>query len=308
MECRQARGPEALQSLWNRTAPIRDPQLVIVLSLPRSGSSFVTRALHQSGLDLFVGPEAPGIGSSPFNLEGYFEDTWVTLLNDQLIRMTCGMNANLLHLPRMTEVNRPDSAVISSYIYDLDESTVVHPRNYTQDVEHYTGTNWDVWGISRMVPGQKWYRAYSRAGLATGHEVMQGVQRLAELASAVDHPTVLKDPRLSLTLWQLDLPCRIVVIERELAAVLDSMRRHYGQRMFTTQPFEGHSWVSNHFNYQVLPQSFEEYVEEYQSLLHRSIGDREHVFVRLEDIAAGNTEALSNFMGRRIRLDADGEY
>lgn len=303
MENGQIRGSDPFQSVWDKTSLTGEPSLVVVLSLPRSGSSFVTRALHQSGLELFVGPEAPRMGSSSFNQNGYFEDTWITLLNDQLIRMSLGSNANLLHLPRMPEARRPDLEMARGFFYDLDESTVVRPRDYEQEIEHYTGTNWDVWGISRMGPDEKWHRAYSRAGLATGEDVMKGVEQVAEIASAVTRPTVLKDPRLSLTLWQLEIPCRVVVVERQRSAVLDSMRRHYGQRLFTNQPFGGYSWVSNHFNYQVLPQTFEEYVEAFEQLLRRSIANREHVIVSLEDIAAGETKSLSNFLERRIRLD-----
>lgn len=303
MESGQIRGSDPRQPAWDRTSMTGVPSLVVVLSLPRSGSSFLTRALHQSGLELFAGPEAPRMSSSSFNQKGYFEDTWITLLNDQLIRMSLGSDANLLHLPRMPEARRPDLKTARGFFYDLDESTVVRPRDYEQEIEHYTGANWDVWGISRMGTDEKWYRAYSRAGLATGEDVMKGVQQVAEIASAVTRPTVLKDPRLSLTLWQLEIPCRIVVIRRKRSAVLDSMRRHYGQRLFTNQPFDGYSWVSNHFNYQVLPQTFEEYVEVFENLLRRSIANREHVIVSLEDIAAGETKNLSNFLERRIRLD-----
>ena len=55
---------------------------VIVLSLPRCGSSLLTNLISSAGYNVY-GSEL--LGPSAFNIDGYFEDTKVTLLNDQLI-------------------------------------------------------------------------------------------------------------------------------------------------------------------------------------------------------------------------------
>lgn len=276
----------------------REP-LVAILSLPRSGSSYLARLIQDQGMHLFSSGFNIEMSPSSFNPEGYLEDVWLALLNDQLIRLLWGMRASMLHIPQ-PDARTPDPLrKLLDFSYDLDETSVVVPDNYQRDVRLYTGADWDVWGLTRMQPGGKWHQVYSRAELQTGVQIAEGIEKVREAITNSRRPLLIKDPRLALTFSILNLDCRVVIIRRHRQDVLDSMRRHYGPRLFTTKQFAGYEWVSNHFNYQVPPQKFDDYADNYDQLFREITRSRETIEVQFQDIVTGNTGELAAFLAAR---------
>lgn len=262
----------------------------------------MARVIVDSGIPLFQGPLNLQMSASEFNAGGYFEDVWLTLLNDQLIRMAWGPSASMLFVP---ELDCPDWDSIErqrAFRYDLDSDSVIIPADYEENLEAYTGHDWDVWGLTRMLPGTKWHQCYRRAGISQGVEVVTMAEQFGRTLANSDTPVVVKDPRMALTMPFLDIECRVVLLHRDPDAVLRSMRRHYGPRLFTDEPYDGFDWVSNHFNYRVPPQAFSVYWSRYWAAMQRSIVGREHVLIDLDRFISGEHEVLEDFLGHAVNV------
>ena len=249
---------------------------ILVVSPPRSGSSVLSQLLESAG---YRYPKIPlcteseiRIAPSEFNPAGYNEDTALTLLNDQLIRVLYGHEYSFLCPPAEAAItaalNRPmESNRIDSFYYDLDESTVVVPREYLSRLQEIASHSWDVWGLSRMRTSGKWYKAYSRHNLASGADVYNRLLELNSFLSSKDTPQniYVKDPRIIFAFPAYVSALQscnfsIIIINRDPLALLKSMRAHYGNRLFTDQCIDKFNFVSNHFNYQIQPQSFADYL------------------------------------------------
>lgn len=251
-------------------------KLIIVLSLPRSGSSAVSELLLKLGVSQF--DSRFGISSSPseFNKKGYFEDGGISLLCDQLIRLVgSSTTASFLNPPRLIVGNtsRAIDDLDRNFQYDLDENTVQIPPKFDEHIEFYTGNTWDQWGISRMNTTGKWYRCYGRAGVSTWAGVRQRLLEIQDRLQHLDRPVFIKDPRLAFCLHLFAIPrFRCLWVTRDSAQVLKSMKRHYGHRLFTKETFDGFDWVSNHFNYMIPPQEYSNYLGHYHSwILYQSM-------------------------------------
>lgn len=231
---------------------------------------------------------------SEMNPDGYFEDTLVNLLNDQVIRFFENRFGSFLH--NDFECGHSDD---DFDYYDLEANFIQQPPDYSDRLAAYTGNSWDVWGLTRMHPGGKWHVAYSKLGIASRDGCIRAIEVLRRSwRNQITNRVFLKDPRLVYTLKHLELDGRVVVLRRDPEAVLRSMRRHYGPRLFTNQPFEGVQWVSNHFNYQVMPQSFESYQAEFEKSIDLL---RKQGYEVLELISSPNFEwswgDLAKFLG-----------
>lgn len=238
----------------------------LILSMPRSGSSSLAKMLHGRGITPFA-PRLEKVEQSPseYNPSGYFESTLINLLNDQLIRLISDGMGSFLNNSFVDQFRVRPPELSGVLDYDLNERHVEMPPDYTTRLKHYTGNEWDVWGLTRMLDGGKWRSAYSQSGISNTEGVLSAtISFQREWAEASSQRIYLKDPRMVYTLHSLNLDAKLLVIRRNLPDTLESMRNHYGPRLFTELPFQGYSWVSNHFNYRVPPQSFEHYVDNFE--------------------------------------------
>jgi len=91
-------------------------------------------------------------------------------------------------------------------------------------------------------------------------------------------------------------------VHRDAGAVMDSMRRHYGQRLFTTNFLPGpRQIVSNHFNYHIGYQSFDEYWDLYHKLLSRAVVGFEVLDLDYNKLIDGSQmHLLEDFIGNTV--------
>lgn len=269
-------------------------QHIAILSMPRSGSSYLASLLQKSGLKPIDMGKPLVISPSPFNPDGYHEDAYLTLLNDQLIRLYYGKQYSFLHAPPLVvkSLHDPSSAI--------EERAPDIPTDYSQNVRSYTGADWDTWGITRMLPGQKWYKCYSRFALDTPSGISQALAGLLHFLQTSRESLVIKDPRMAFVLPMIDpqriIDLKIIYLQREPAHTLLSMRRHYGPRIFTGRVYRRHEWVSNHFNYRIGPQTYDEYRQLYNDHIERSSDGREVIHVDLDSLTGGLTDQLRRFI------------
>jgi hypothetical protein len=183
--------------------------------------------------------------------------------------------------------------------YDLNENSVDLPKNYLADIRIYTGHDWDVWGLTRMQPNTKWYLAYSRAGVETPEKALKKLQNIMSYLSNADL-TFIKDPRLIYLLPLIRTNIRGVVIRRNPSEILRSMRNHYGPNLFTKTTFYT-GWVSNHFNYRIQPQEFEDFLNTYRTFEQYAVENFDIDFIdydKMYDLAELNR--LSNSIGHPL--------
>ena len=281
--------------------------IVFLLSAPRSGSSFLSRLIHTGGYQSFVSPGSHLQGNTPFNPDGYFEDVKLSLLCDQVIRWRFGLRFSFLHPPRF----EPDISVEYSpdFQYDLDHATVQIPNDYLNRLQEFTGQTWDVWGLSRMRPGEKWWRAYERFGIRHASQVRTQLMELSRSIEEFSNLTIVKDPRLVFCLDQFRVHTKkIIVLTRDQKLTCKSIQSHYGPRILSNHPFEGFDWVSNHFNYQVNPQDPAEVFASYgQWLKFQTEHCQDSLHISLESIADGSGIAeLEKFLGVSLESSAIG--
>jgi hypothetical protein len=256
---------------------------VQVLSTPRTGSSAFGKLLSDSG---FTQPPIKSIdnqSASEFNSHGYFEDAEFNLCLDNLIRFAFSDRNSFLYNSGMT----PDREAMEENLksrhfsnYDLNENSVDIPRNYLADIRKYTGHDWDVWGLTRMQPNTKWHLAYSRAGVETPEKALNKLQTMMSSLSN-SKLTFIKDPRLIYLLPLIRNDIRGVVIRRNPVEILRSMRNHYGPNLFTKKTFQT-GWVSNHFNYRIQPQDFEDFLNTYRIFEQYAVDNFEIHFIDYE--------------------------
>jgi hypothetical protein len=259
-----------------------------------------------AGYRLPLNSDSNFASASEFNVDGYHEEVALTLLNDQIIRMKWGVNASNLWIPPAAadfDKSLPEDG--GGFHFDLDESSVYFPEQFFERMVEYTGTSWDVWGLSRMQPGQKWHLAYSRYAVSTGADV---IRKIGDYSSLLSHGVpgfVVKDPRLGLTLRHYKLTNarnRIIRVHRDAVAVMNSMRRHYGQRLFTKHFLPGpRQIVSNHFNYHIGYQSFDEYWGLYHNMLSRAVVGFETLDLDYNKLIDGSQmHLLEDFIGNKV--------
>ena len=239
-------------------------QSIQIISTPRTGSSAMGQLLSDSGIDQVRLGEVENQSASEFNKGGYFEDSTLNLCLDNLIRFTHGLrNSFIFNRGMSPDRERMFSNLASNRYssYDLDETSIELPTDYTERLRHYTGHDWDVWGLTRMSQGAKWFRAYSRAGVETGPK---SYNKFVELGRKLEsgQNTFIKDPRLVYLLPLMDHSKPTVLVKRKPEHILKSMRNHYGPNLFTNKVLQG-DWVSNHFNYQIQQQDFDEFYSIY---------------------------------------------
>jgi len=277
---------------------------VIVLSLPRCGSSLLTNLISSAGYNVY-GSEL--LGPSAFNIDGYFEDTKVTLLNDQLIKMVYGMKYSFIHTPSLNDFKTKSKTlpVSNSFEYDLDN--IYFPPDYEDKVKQYTGCDWDVWGLTRMSPGRKWYKTYSKYNVKTYKGIIKTLNQINKTIDNITENVVFKDPRLALTLpFYTFSDYKFIFIKRSKEDTLTSMKKHYGIDLFTSNYLPGTNYCSNHFNYKVQYQDFNYYYDTYTSIIEENIKDKNSISINYEDLVNKNTNTintLNNFIQGNINTN-----
>ena len=270
---------------------------VAVVGTPRSGSSFLSQLFVSNGWEIPDFENSIPMSSSKFNPEGYFESTTINLLNDQLIRGLYGGGYSFLFPPAINDSKVEN--IIKDFYYDLNEDIVEIPDNYKNNLRIYTGEDWDVWGLTRMVAGEKWHKAYSKISVSNQDEATKKLEQVKNYLMSSEG-RIVKDSRLTFTIQLFGeyIP-KIIILTREKGALEKSIKNHYGQRIFTDKIHDGFTWVSNHFNYKVAPMDFEEYLNRYE--LHYDLIESSHpdvLRVRLESLDDENVrKSILSFCG-----------
>lgn len=249
-----------------------------MLSMPRSGSSAVSKMLTEHGVVPFSTNTELKSNAWEFNEAGYFEDTGISLLCDQLMRLTGGSKrTSFLNPPIFTSncISSEIDTLDKDFSYDITAESVQMPDDFETNLMSYTGNHWDQWGLTRMREGGKWFKCYSKNQVDTYEGVKSRMREIQKILSAIDGPVFIKDPRLAFTLHLFGLTnYKCIWVKREPQQTHLSMCRHYGPRLFTSNDFIGFDWVSNHFNYQVPGQDFTKYITNYEDWIRFQIRDR----------------------------------
>lgn len=278
---------------------------IIVVSLPRSGSSLVTQLIASAGYRPSLFSEN-SFEAHEFNKHGYFEDVSFTLLNDQLIKLYYGNDYSFLYPPSYDDFKKGaesrEDKFPNGFEYDVDKTNVFIPKGFTKNVENFTGTDWDVWGITRMINGGKWEKCYSRNNMETKKKILKQKKRYKDMIDNANFNFVLKDPRIALSMPLYDFNgIKIVWIKRNGEDTMKSMRKHYGPRMFTENLIPGTKYVSNHFNLKVKHMAFNEYLTRYEKAIEYSLSRHQHLIIEFDDlINLRNVEKLEDFIGADI--------
>jgi hypothetical protein len=268
---------------------------ILIISLPRSGSSLLSNLLNSANYNYYIAENSSLINKSCFNVNGYFEDTQLTLLNDQLIRISHGSDCSFLY--PSAKFNIPID--YSDFYYDLDD--VYFPNDHIFDVKKYTGCDWDVWGLTRMGVGEKWHKCYSRYEVDSGKNIQKTLSKILNQFKAKNN-LIIKDPRFALVYpFYNSVDFKIIYIKRDKSDILTSMRKHYGKNLFTENYFENTFFCSNHFNYKVKYQNFEDYFEIYTNYIKNFITNKDCLTIDYETIRDSKTISnINDFIGSKV--------
>jgi len=220
--------------------------------------------------------------------------------------MNFGLQYSFLHVPSFDEYLQVKPQNIFSadnnFSHDVDESSLYLPADYEENLEFYHGNDWDVWGISRMKKGDKWYKCYEHFQCNTQPKIQKKVERFNQMVHSAKKDIVLKDPRLALVLHQYNFEnCDFIWIKRAPESVRKSMHKHYGHRMFTQSTLPDTRYVSNHFNYKIQFQSFDNYVSNYTRVIEEILLGKRHIVLEMEELLSGaSIGALETFIDRPI--------
>ena len=264
--------------------------LAVILGLPRTGSSALCKILENSNIKPHIYSHELKQNSYEFNKIGYFEDTYLNLLNDNLIRSVHGKNSSFLYNKLIDAKN---IEIDQNFFYDIDENSLEIPSDYLSNIKHYTGHLWDVWGLSRMMKNQKWYKCYSKTGAADNNSIKNSLKNYREslLSQADQVPTYIKDQRIIYVekLWDFPQNTKFIILNRNIKDSIKSMKNHYGKNLFTENYYENFSWVSNHFNYKVPYQNYEEYLH-----IFNSFGDKIRSNYDVLDLEFNNSKYIES--------------
>jgi len=244
------------------------------------------------------------IMKSQFNKDGYFEDINFTLLNDQLIRSTFGKKYNFLFIPTFNSFKRKINFSNIQFQYDIDENNLYVPKNYQKKIQYYSGNSWDVWGLTRMHPGQKWYNCYSKYKVKTFKDIIKTKKIFINMINNYPGKLVIKDPRLGLILNKYKLcDISIIHIKRKKESVIDSMKNHYGKRLFSKNGFGRYNINSNHFNYMIRYKNPLTYINDYLKIIDHNIKNYNSIVVEYEKIINGeDVSKINNFINGEIDI------
>lgn len=276
---------------------------ILVLSLPRSGSSLLCELVESAGYKLELFEDSTYLNPSNLNQRGYREEVRFTLLNDQLLRVFYSNETSFLN----TKCLQNEPSFRKDFHYDIDEFSLWLPNKYENRLIELTGNSWDIWGLTRMSPGKKWYRCYEKFDLHSAHELIAVKSKYESLLNSTSG-YVLKDPRLALTLkfYKFDTNnFKVLIINRDPKSVLSSCRNHYGPNIFLEKYIDQSNIVSNHFNYKIGFQNFESWRNSYYDALNLIATKYETMKINYEDFFKdrSNVKQLEKFIDAKINLN-----
>lgn len=257
-----------------------------------------------AGFNTFGNKKKELLAASEFNKKGYFENKLISLLNDQIIRIKFGEECSNLYMPYKNYTCRKKKT-FSIFKYDLEKKWIYFPPDFMRRKKHYTGKNWDVWGLSRMLPDKKWHKIFSKNKIHTELGVKNKIKQIEKKLNNLKGNFVLKDPRFAFTLPFFKLRktnVKIILLRRKKRSVLKSMRNHYGKNLFKKVYLDKqHKIVSNHFNYKIKYQSFKEYCRVYDEALINASKNYTTLSLDYENILNGTRiNALNNYIGASV--------
>lgn len=275
---------------------------ILILSLPRSGSSVMAQLIASAGYKNYINNNSELITPSQFNKDGYFEDTFITLLNDQLIRFCYSLENSFLYTPSLEQFKNLNLNNVKKSNWDMLD--VYFPPNYKDKIKEYTGCDWDVWGLTRTLKGEKWHKCYSKFGIQHGKDVIYKLNELVNTINKQDN-LVIKDPRLALIAPLYNLKnTKIIYIKRNKKDTLKSMRRHYGKDLFTQNYLPNTKYCSNHFNYKIGYQDYNYYYKTYNNIIKEYIKDKNSLTVEYENLLNPDTiKNINNFIQSKININ-----
>jgi hypothetical protein len=276
-----------------------------ILSKPRSGSSMLSNILIENGLTNFSFQESTTMNAHEHNTDGYFEDVKLTLLNDQIIKAKYGNEFSFLFPPAHWSAKELNENI--EFVYDLDKTTVVIPDDFRDRLLYYTNNKWDVWGLTRMLTGGKWHRAYSKHNVDNIQNILQTIKDFKEIYNSTDG-LLIKDPRMIFTILDFNIAnSKIIFLQRKSECVVRSCRKHYGPHLFDTQDrYENFPYASNHFNLKVGEMSFDEYGARYanfESLIKAKSDPNSFIEIHYEELLSERSESrnrLECFIGKPL--------
>jgi hypothetical protein len=272
---------------------------IFILSQPRSGSSMLAGLIKSSGYKSYTSKNSSLLSSSSFNKDGYFEDIKLMLLNDQILRALYGLKYSFLYPPpnsrRVCDRYNFSDYISDDFTYDINENTLFMPDRFAENPSFYTGASFDVWGLTRMIKGEKWYKCYKNFEVLTKKQIISAKMEFEEDINSGDN-LVIKDPRLSLTLENFNFSSKrnkFIFLKREPFSTIHSMRKHYGQNMFSERYIKNTQFISNHFNHKIKFLNYLEFGERYE-FCHNFL--EEYLFINI------SYENLINKMPSEIKL------
>jgi hypothetical protein len=207
-------------------------------------------------------------------------------MNDQIIRARFGMDYSFLFPPEYSDFTKLE--ISEDFFFDLHNESLDIPSDYLESIQLYTGEDWDVWGLTRMLPGGKWHKAYSTRSLSSGVSLKTSINDFNQYLNE-EKGMVLKDSRLTFTLDLFnDNIGKVIVLSREDTSLISSIRNHYGKNIFTSEACDPFPWVSNHFNYKVKPMSFDSYKNRYISFSNALTKKQKVLFLDQSELRSEN--------------------
>ena len=286
---------------------------IFILSMPRAGSSMLSNLICSSGYKSFISPSSSLIKPSSLNPQGYFEDITFTLLNDQLLKGIYGNKYSFLYPPdaqsRKWSIYDFMNVISEDYFYDVDEKNVNITPDFYNNLREFTGQDWDVWGISRMINGGKWENCYKKNFVSDKSEIVETKAKIEKII-AQSNGLLIKDPRLTLTLELFDFledkNNLFIYLTRSEDRVVQSMRKHYGPNLFTDNLIIGNEFVSNHFNHRVGSMEWSVFSSSYAFISEKLPSERT-LLVNYDEIVSKDKfciDSIESFIGNKLNLDS----
>ena len=277
---------------------------IFIASCPRSGSSMLTKLISSSGNKLFNFPNSFNQKGSIFNQDGYFEDIKLTLLNDMLIKNIYGYKYSFLFPPSKFKIHLKKNFDF----YKSKNSKIIFPKNYIKKLNFYTGHNWDIWGITRMLKKKKWYNCYKKFQVNNSQKIAKSIQEFNKIINNSEKPMIFKDSRMVFTLHKYNIERLKVILlyRRSKHKHILSLRNHYGQNLFSKNYILKDKIVSNHFNLKVKGETFYNFKKKYNFFFNEIKKNHQFIEVYYEDIIKKKNKTLNkiqNFIGNSIKKE-----
>ena len=283
------------------------PKSLIVLGMPRSGTSLTAHLCIDAGYNPSISEDSKFFGGSPFNKGGYYEEVRLTMLNDQIIRILFGEKYSFLYPPE--SIIKKGSLLTSNFkfAYDIVKGNLEIPNDFNQNIKKYTGIEKDIWGLTRMLPGGKWFKGYKKFGVHNETGIKKYLSKYSDKVSMAKG-LIIKDPRLCFTINEYDFESnKIIIVKRSAKAHKNSLIRHYGPRFLSKKKYSKFSWTSNHFNLKIPPITYNEFSSSYiKNISKIKESHKDFLEIDYENLINKDPMLVSNlesFIGAKINKD-----